>query len=119
MKHYTHSNTKSRIGRFKNYTVYVCSTEKSLPHFYFRGNKKNGCIRLDAPEYFFYDKYQDRLDSKEVESLINFLNSPHRVLGDAKITNWQVICVYWNDDNPNYLIDYKLKMPDYNQLKSA
>lgn len=124
MEYYTHLLEgklleMAEVGRFDEYKLLVYGSEGPVPHFHFESikGKKKGCIRLDKPEYFFHGKYQDRLNSKEVKNLIAFLTAPHRAFGDVGITNWQVICIYWNDDNTKYQISDKAPMPDYSKLK--
>ena len=43
----------------------------------------------------------------------------YKFFGKNGYTNWKIICVYWNDNNPDYTINTnpdKLQMPKYNNL---
>ena len=94
------------------------------------------CIKLDKPEYFLHDVYQDKLSTEQIEALIDFFNSkpsaPEFVLNDIlyKLHNqWDYTVIQWNLENINcpkiclpiglgkdgYIITPQ--MPDYTQLK--
>ena len=125
MEYYKHLNEDlllemSEIGRFDEYKILVYGAEGPISHFHFESikSRKRGCIRLDKAEYFFHGKYQDKLNSKEIKNLIHFLNSPHKFFGKSGYNNWQIICVYWGDNNLDFQVDIDSPMPDYNQLKS-
>lgn len=125
MEYYKHLNEDmllemSEIGRFDEYKILVYGSEGPIPHFHFESTKDNkkGCIRLDRPEYFSHGRYQDKLNSKEVKYLIQFLNAPHKFFGKVGYNNWQIICIYWGDNNPEFQVDLDtIKMPDYSKLK--
>lgn len=106
----------ARIGNTSdNIEIHIYGKEGHIPHFHFYDKKTNrmGCIRLDKPEYFSHGKrYTDKLTSKEIKNLIDFLNEEHKAL---PITNWKYLVVLWNDNNPNYSIDI-LPMPNYTEL---
>lgn len=125
MKYYTHLLEGKllemcELGRFDEYKVLIYGSEGPVPHLHFQSTKggKKGCVRLDKPEYFIHGKYKDRLNSKELKQFIEFLKSPHRLLGKAGISNWQMIIVYWGDNNPDYRLDIDTQMPDYTQLNN-
>ena len=50
------------VGTFDNYHIYVYANEGNIPHFHFRTtDKKEGCIRIDKPEYFNHGNKQQIL----------------------------------------------------------
>lgn len=123
---YTHVNLEdptlvemAEIGRIDTLIVRVYGSEGPVPHFHFVSKNKeiDGCIRIDKPEYFPHGNHTSKLTGKNLKNMINFLNAPHKRLGKHGYTNWDVICMYWDDDNVDYQIPEDLKMPDYTLLK--
>ena len=107
----------ARIGNTSdNIEIHIYGREGSVPHFHFYDKKtgRMGCIRLDTAEYFQHGrgKYADKLNSKEIKNLIDFLKEQHKRL---PISNWEYLIILWNDNNPNFEID-ELPMPDYTKL---
>lgn len=117
---YTHLNEDlllemSEIGRVDNLKILVYGSEGPIPHFHFEtlDRELEGCIRLDKPEYFDHGKHRGRLTKRLLKNLIKFLEAPHKYLGKFGMTNWQVICMYWDDNNINYPFNKEAKMPNY------
>lgn len=124
MEQYTHLNEDlllemAEIGRFNGLQIKVFGSEGPVPHFHFEDTERKGCIQLKEARYFKHGKYQDELKSGELDDLIDFLEGPHKFFGQYGLTNWQVICVYWGDNNPQYQVDVKLPMPDYRELNKS
>lgn len=111
----------AEIGRFDGYKIVLYGSEGPVPHFHIDNNEKNvhSCIKILEDDYFSHGKYCDKLSKPIVKKLKQFLVSPHKFFGKNGYNNWQIICVYWNDNNPDYSIteDFdKLVMPLYNNL---
>ena len=111
----------AEIGRIDGYKINIYGSEGPMPHFHVEHKEKNikSCIKILEDGYFKHGVHKDVLDSKIVKKLITFLTEPHRVFGKHGYTNWQIICIYWNDNNPDYIIEgdlEKLVMPKYNNL---
>lgn len=122
-EYYTHLNEKflleiAEVGGFNNFIIIVYGSEGPIPHFHFESldGELDGCIRLDKPEYFVHGKHNSRLKRKDGDRLIEWLKSPHKSFGIYGLSNWQVICIYWNDNNIDYPFNTGAKMPDYTQL---
>ena len=124
-KYYTHLNEQmllemAEIGRFDGYKIMIYGNEGPIPHFHVEHKEKNlsVCVRIDKAEYFSHGSHKDKLDSKVIKKLKLFLESPHKFFGKNGYTNWQIICVYWNDNNMDYQIEdvNSLKMPDYSKI---
>ena len=112
----------AEIGRIDGYKVMIYGCEGPIPHFHVENKEKEifSCIKILENSYFKHNKYGDTLDNKTVKKLVQFLNEPHKFFGKHGYNNWQIICVYWNDNNPEFQINEnieKLKMPDYSKLK--
>ena len=121
---YTHLNSyglleMAEVGRFDTYKITVSGKEGPIPHFHFENIDKElkGCIRLDKPEYFSHSNYNDKLNSKDRKKMIEWLKAPHKSFGKFGYTNWQIICIYWEDNNHSGLFDENTPMPDYKKLK--
>lgn len=123
---YTHKNSPhtsllemAEVGRFSSYRVSIYGGEGPIPHFHFYNKDPNrgGCIRLDKPEYFVHGNHNEKLSSKERKNMIEWLQSPHKSFGKYGLTNWHVICIYWDDNNQDYLFDKDAEMPDYILLR--
>ena len=123
---YTHLNPcdstlveMAEVGRFATYKITVYGSEGPILHFHFEtlDGKVKGCIRLDRAEYFNHGPYQDRLSSRDRKRMVDWLNSPHKHFGKVGYTNWQVICVYWDDNNHDNLFNADTPMPNYEELR--
>ena len=122
--HYSHLNEQlllemAEIGRIDGYKIMVYGCEGPIPHFHVEHKEKeiSSCVRIDKAEYFSHGVYKDKLGKDIKKRLIEFMNAPHKFFGKSGFTNWQIICVYWNDSNVDYTIDLEtLKMPDYSKL---
>lgn len=123
---YTHLNPSdstlvemAEVGRFDEYKITIYGSEGPIPHFHFETltEEIKGCIRLDKPEYFSHGPYQDKLNSKDRRRMIEWLKSPHKHFGKVGYTNWQVICIYWDDNNHDNMFDENTPMPDYEELR--
>lgn len=111
----------AEIGRFDGYKILIYGAEGPVAHFHVDNNEKNihACVKILEDGYFQHGKYKDVLPTSVVKKLKLFLASPHKFFGKDGYTNWQIICIYWNDNNPDYSIDEdldKLQMPKYNNL---
>lgn len=109
----------AEVGSFLKYRICVYGKEGSYPHFHFYKDdpKTGGCIRLDVPEYSVHGSYTEKLNSKDRKKLVKWLMQPHKSFGKYGLTNWRIICIYWDDNNPNYLFNKEASMPDYTKLK--
>lgn len=110
------------IGRIDGYSVMIYGCEEPIPHFHIENKEKEifSCVKILENSYFKHNKYNDTLDNKTVKKLVQFLNEPHKFFGKHGYNNWQIIYVYWNDNNPDFQIKENienLKMPDYSKLK--
>lgn len=122
---YTHFNfdktllEMAEVGRFDGFKITIYGSEGPIPHFHFENKDKtiNGCLRLDKPEYFKHGKYQSKLNSKDKKRMIEWFQLPHKSFGKYGLNNWQVICIYWDDNNPDYPYDKDAPMPNYEDLK--
>lgn len=122
---YTHLNAHNKtlvemaeVGRFDTFKITVFGNEGPIPHFHFESldGTIDGCIRLDKPEYFKHGTHQSTLKHKERRKMIEWLQTPHKSLGEYGLINWKVICIYWDDNNINYPFNKNATMPDYSQL---
>ena len=124
--HYKHLDENlllemAEIGRIDGYKILIYGAEGPIPHFHVlhKDNSVKSCIKILEDGYFKHGEHQDTLEKSVVKKLKLFLNQPHRTFGKHGYTNWQIICIYWNDNNPDYLIEDdldKLVMPEYNNL---
>lgn len=85
-----------------------------IPHFHFKGDNLDGCIRIDKAEYFPHNKHTSKLNSKQIKHLIKFLKSPYKNWG---ISNWKYLVALWNDNNSDISFPDDAEMPDYTLLK--
>ena len=126
MEYYKHLNEDllmemAEIGRLAGYKILIYGSEGPIPHFHVEHKEKKikSCIKILEDDYFQHGIHKDTLDNKIVKKLKLFLSEPHKIFGKHGYSNWQIICIYWNDNNPDYLIKEdldKLKMPSYNNL---
>lgn len=106
-------------GRFENYRVCVYANEGPVPHFHFYQNSEDtqgGCIRLDRAEFFPHGSHQATVGGRVKKQICDWMKSPHRQLGKYGLNNWQAMCIYWGDSNPNYPLPENLEMPDYSKI---
>lgn len=110
----------AEIGRFEGFRLLIYGCEGPIPHFHIENKEKNiySCIKILEDDYFRHGKYKDKLSSKDVKKLKQFLLAQHKLFGKHGYTNWQIICIYWNDNNPDYQIEdvEKVTMPSYNNI---
>lgn len=109
----------AEIGRFDGYKILIFGSEGPISHFHVENKEKNihSCVKILEDGYFCHGIYSDKLSRTAVKKLKQFLISPHRVFGKNGYNNWQIISIYWNDNNPDYLIDLEVSiMPKYNNL---
>lgn len=122
-EYYTHLNEHlllemAEVGRFNQFKITVYGSEGPIPHFHFESldGKIDGCIRLDKPEYFSHDTHTFKLKRSDRDRLIEWLKQPHKSFGTFGLSNWQVICIYWDDNNIDYPFNTEAEMPDYTLL---
>ena len=94
---------------------------KRRPHFHFyqgcapeKAIRKNGygggCILIKEPMYFTHGSHKATMSSKEIDGLMEFLKSTHK-LG---VTVWAYIIDLWNSNNPNCpQVDIDQPIPPY------
>ena len=108
-------------GRFEDCKLCVYANEGPIPHFHFYsktgGDYGGGCIRLDLPEYFNHGNHTEKLNRRNIKRVQEWAKSPHRLLGRYGLNNWEAMCIYWNDSNPDHPLPDNLEMPDYSKLK--
>lgn len=111
----------ARLGKVGDLDIRFWTDDPGkIPHMHImdsttRGKEFHSCVRLDKPEYFIYDGKEDILNSKQIKSLIAFLNSPpsyKKISG----TNWEAALTLWNMNNSDVEIDEDSPMPDYTLL---
>lgn len=110
-------------GGFKSIRLAVYGKEGMIPHFHFykevspkqgipedSDEKDNGCICILEPKYFIHGKHQEKLDKKEMKSLIKFLNEKN----ETGTTNWKFMIGLWNSSNPESTqVPYDTPIPEY------
>ncbi len=119
----------SRVGQISGngvtFEIYVNTNDGGkIPHFHMRDiddwDNFHTCIRIDAPKYFLHGSKQDILSAKEKKLLADFMEAPTRkALFNEKgqrINNWQYVCMLWDDNNSDVMIDESVEQPDYRQL---
>ena len=123
---YNHINEElllemAEIGRFNGYRIMIYGNEGPVPHFHVEHKEKgiNSCIRIDKAEYFSHGKHKDKLSRDTIKELYNFLKQPHKTFGKHGYNNWQIICIYWDDNNIEFTLDdiSSMSMPDYTKIK--
>lgn len=100
-----------------NLIIAVGGNEGTIPHFHvFRKEEdleswRNGaCLFLTDNSYFDHSGNTETLTKDELAQVIGRLKE---TVKKRKISNWEYIVMLWNDNNPNYEIDYDTPMPDY------
>ena len=116
----------TRIGfTDKGYEVFIVTDDdllSDIPHFHYRKKKKgkpnefHTCIKLDKAEYYHHNDNEDKLNKKQIENLIDFLNSKPLNTKHFK-SNWELLLFIWNTQNNNIIVNHNLEIPDYNKLK--
>ncbi|MBD5322144.1 MAG: hypothetical protein HDS01_05165 [Bacteroides sp.] len=110
----------AKIGRFKNLYIYIWMNDGgNIPHFhisdsanYPQNSTVEIAVKILTPEYFPHGgKYTDKLNSREIKALIDFLKKSE----DGE-SNWQYLIKTWNRNNSGAKIPPKTPMPDYTQL---
>ena len=97
----------------KTKTIYVYGEKRPVPHFHFYRGKDlsaGGCIVLNDAMCFPHDKHTDKLDKKEIEELLNFLDSTD---SDFGMSMWKMILMIWNLQNPDSKISMDIPIPLY------
>lgn len=114
-------NEMARVGYFDDFEIIIWTDNSgNIPHMHIRdrgthGDKFHCCIRLDNPEYFSHGGKEDKLNSKQIKSLLNFLKSTSKI-GKTEINNWDKVIMYWNDNNSNVILNDDTPIPDYKLL---
>lgn len=119
----------SRVGTISSkgatLEIYVNTNDAGkIPHFHLRDmnewNRFHTCIRIDKPEYFIHENKQDTLTTKEAKELNEFMISPTRKPlfneNGQRISNWEYICMLWDDNNSDVMISEDVVQLDYSQL---
>ena len=119
----------SRVGYISAWgivlEIYVNSNDPGkLPHFHVRNkddwSEFHSCIRIDCAEYFAHGNKVDVLSSKEKKALQQFMSSDVRQKlfseDGRRLTDWEYVCILWNDNNSDVTIEENLVQPDYMQL---
>lgn len=110
----------AKIGRFKNLYIYIWMNDGgNVPHFhisdssnYPQNSNIEIAVKILSPEYFPHGgKYTDKLNSREIKALINFMNKSE----DGE-NNWKYLVKTWNRNNSGAKIPPNTPMPDYTQL---
>lgn len=111
-----HLHEMAQIGKADNLKVYVYGGERDIPHFHFQNmrTKEDGCLKILSNEYYSHGGHSLILSSKERQQLVRFLKAKNKDVPSE--TNFQAICVAWNQANPDFRLPQKpldIKMPDY------
>ena len=103
--------------------LYVYGGERNIPHFHIES--KDGkfvcCVQIYEPYYFIHPGKEGTLNSAQRKELDKYLRSAYKTpVGGVKITIWQMICIDWNNANPDYAVFKKnATQPDYNKLQEG
>lgn len=111
--------------RFKAKSIGECiievyPNEGSIPHFHIH-NKDNSfstCVRIYENLYFSHGgKYYSRFNSKQCRQLNDYLKQEYKNIFDIKITIWQAIVLFWENDNRQCNYKYKTnEQPHYEDM---
>lgn len=86
-----------------------CAPEKGIPKDKINGG---GCICITSPNYFSHGNHNEKLSSKEIEGLKEFLKKQNKL--DPKKNNWEMILLSWGLENPDRdIVPLNLKMPNW------
>ena len=100
--------------------LYVYGGERNIPHFHIESSdgKFICCVKIYEPYYFIHPGKEGTLNSAQREELDKYLRTFYKTpVGGIKITIWQMICIDWNNANPNYAVfKNNATQPDYNKL---
>lgn len=108
-------NEMATIGKFGQYNVVVHSNEGNIPRFHVvSSNGFKSCIRVDSAEYFSHGCHNDVLRLGERKALVKLLQAERR----KGMTNWEVLLMMWNNQNPENQVDENQQMPDYIHMGS-
>lgn len=111
----------AKIGSYNDFDVIVRTNDPgNIPHFHIidsntQGERFHTCVMLKKAHYFSHTGKEDRLNSKQREELIKFLqqvdkNSRH------KDTYWETLIDEWNRNNSKIKVSTTQEMPDYTKL---
>lgn len=100
--YYNHSSMVE-IGKFDNCIVYIDTTKTS---FFVTCNKDKVEIDLLSSSYM----NKEQLDNTTIDSLVRFLQLPHKSFYKMGLDNYTTMLLYSNQD-------IHLPMPDYSKLK--
>ena len=111
----------ARIGNFKckaYFSVNIYSGEGPIPHFHIKNIQTNeeACVRIDCAEYFPHSDKTMVLNSGQRKALVDFLNERPSLPEYLGLSNYELIWMQWNINNPSYRIPKPDSMPDYNNL---
>jgi len=119
--HISYLEMATVAGGFDSIKLAIWGREGNYPHFHFyRGldpnegipskGKGGGCILFEEEKYFLHGSHKDSMDTREIRSLINFLNSKNE-LGH---TVWKYMIYLWNTNNPQVVqVDLNTPIPEY------
>lgn len=112
-------NDVARSGGFDDYIVWVkTNDEGTVPLFHVWDAETAGemihiCFQLETAGYFHLSGKEASFDSESKEALCRFLCSPSE--DEPEKTNWQVLVIEWNRNNPARKVEKGIPMPDYSK----
>lgn len=124
-----HLNEMAEIGSFGkskklDFVVFIWSRDPGfIPHFhigdsetYPKCTKFQTCLKIESPEYFPHGgKYTDRLNSNQLEQLIEFLKTED----EEGESNWKFLLRTWNRNSSKMKVEINQEIPDYTLLKET
>ena len=124
-----HLNEMAEIGSFGkskqlDFVVFIWSRDPEfIPHFhigdsetYPKCTKFQTCLKIESPEYFPHGgKYTDRLNSNQLEQLIEFL----KIEDEEGESNWKFLLRTWNRNSSKMKVEINQEIPDYTLLNET
>lgn len=125
---------KPKSGEYKVFTTSDSGRPQVHVHIKSESGDVHACLKLDKPEYFSHGVAKDELNKEQLESFVEFLNSPSKqrvfTVGNTEYklrTYWDYTVATWNEENPKCMMPVGIDsegyivtpdIPDYLSLNS-
>ena len=110
---------RAQLGEFKpGCMIVVYGEDGESPHFHieYKDLKKYCCISIDNASYYNHENDTgDCLSDSELAELVQWLRSDSKEFSmiNVKLSNYQNICILWNQNNKQKVQVPLTGMPEY------
>lgn len=108
-------------GENSGWRIGICINDNGTPHFHMTASDgKRLAVSLDSAEYYRHNAEEtDLLTREETAALCEWLHKASETAEKAGVsmTNYQNLCILWNQNTPFFAITLPHECPDYSQTE--